>query len=131
MYVDKAAATKNGKEYTRYLLRTSKRQGKKTIKTTILNITPFGVETCEAIKFALANKDKLNELGIAASEIIAGNGTLQLTQDKPISVFHILMMNAYYQERNACATFCHRRTRRKHIIKRGIDVEKLHRCKWT
>jgi transposase len=85
MHVDKTTVTrKNGKEYTSYLLRTSTRQGKKIIKTTLLNITPFGEQTCEAIIFALKNKDKLNELGIAASDITAGNGTFQLTQDKPI-----------------------------------------------
>jgi len=70
MYVDKTTATrKNGEEYTQYLLRTSKRQGKKTIKTTLLNITQFGEQTCEAIRFALANKAKLHELGIAASDL--------------------------------------------------------------
>jgi len=84
MYVDKATVTKNGKKYTRYLLRTSKRQGKKTIKTTLLNITQFGEQTCEAIKFALANKDKLNELGFVASDLSVINEALQLTQEKPI-----------------------------------------------
>jgi len=83
MYVDKAIATKNGKKYTRYLLRTSKRQGKKTIKTTILNITQFGAETCEAIRFALANKAKLHELGIA-NDLSIINEALQMTQEKPI-----------------------------------------------
>ena len=53
MYVDKTTVTrKNGEEYTQYLLRTSKRQGKKTIKTTLLNITHYGEQTCEAIRFA-------------------------------------------------------------------------------
>ena len=40
MYVDKNTARVNGTTYTRYLLRESRRDGKKTIKTTILNITP-------------------------------------------------------------------------------------------
>ena len=85
MYVDKTTVTrKNGEEYTQYLLRTSKRQGKKTIKTTLLNITHYGVETCEAIKFALANKAKLHELGIATSDLSIINAALQLTQEKPI-----------------------------------------------
>jgi transposase len=84
MYVDKSTATKNGKKYTRYLLRTSTRKGKKTIKTTILNITPFGEQTCEAIKFALANKDKLTELGIPTNDLNTISKTLQMTQDKPI-----------------------------------------------
>ena len=64
MYVDKTTVTrKDGREYTQYLLRTSQRQGEKIIKTTHLNITPYGEQTCEAIRFALSNKDKLNELG--------------------------------------------------------------------
>ncbi|MDR2762390.1 MAG: hypothetical protein LBB88_07300 [Planctomycetaceae bacterium] len=46
----------NGKIYTQYLLCTSRREGDKTIKTTILNITRWGAETCEAIAFALKNK---------------------------------------------------------------------------
>ena len=37
MYVDKCTANAKGKTYTKYLLRVSKREGKKTIKTTILN----------------------------------------------------------------------------------------------
>ena len=45
MYVDKCTAHANGKTYTRYLLRESRREGKKTIKTTILNITPWGERT--------------------------------------------------------------------------------------
>ena len=85
MHVDKMTATrKNGKKYTRYLLRTAQRQGKKTIKTTHLNITPYGEQTCEAIRFALSNKDKLNELGIAASNLNITTEELKLTQDKPI-----------------------------------------------
>jgi len=42
MYVDKCTANTQEKTYTRYLLRESRREGKKTIKTTILNITPWG-----------------------------------------------------------------------------------------
>ena len=85
MYVDKTTVTrKNGKEYTQYLLRTSHREGKKTVKTTLLNITHFGVETCEAIKFALSNKGRLNELGIATSDLSIINEALQLAQEKPI-----------------------------------------------
>jgi len=71
--------------------------------------------------------------------IVKKNGELTLYQVSRVAavelvpchdVFHLLMMNAYYQERNALATFCHRRTKRKRTLKRGIDVEKLHRCKW-
>ena len=95
MHVDKTTVTrKNGKEYTQYLLRTSTRQGKKIIKTTHINITPFGVETCEAIKFALANKDKLVELGIATIDLNAVKERFQLTQDKPIGDVWLLQQLA-------------------------------------
>ena len=53
-------------------------------KTTLLNITHYGVETCEAIKFALSNKGRLHELGIATSDLSIINAALQLTQEKPI-----------------------------------------------
>jgi hypothetical protein len=49
MYIDKISSTHNGQVHTQYLLRTSKRDGKKIIKTTILNLTPLGKETCEAM----------------------------------------------------------------------------------
>ena len=63
MYVDKNVYTDTkGKTYARYLLRESKRQGKKTIKTTILNITDWGEQTCEALRFVLGNKKRLGEL---------------------------------------------------------------------
>ena len=59
MYVDRCTAKgTGGKTYTRYLLRESKRQGKKTIKTTILNITDWGEQTCEALRFVLGNKKR-------------------------------------------------------------------------
>ena len=63
MYVDKCTSHANGKTYTRYLLRESRREGKKTIKTTILNITPWGERNCEALRFALANQKRLGETG--------------------------------------------------------------------
>jgi hypothetical protein len=57
MYVDRIGHKQpNGKVYNQYLLRTSRHDGTKTIKTTILNITQCGAETCEAIAFALKNK---------------------------------------------------------------------------
>ena len=86
MYVDKTTVTrKNGQKYTRYLLRTSHREGKKTVKTTLLNITHFGVETCEAIKFALSNKGRLNELSIATSDL----SIIKARPEKAGSVFRL------------------------------------------
>ena len=84
MYVDKSTARANGKTYTRYLLRESKREGKKTIKTTILNITPWGEQTCEAIRFALGNQNRLRELDVAPADFRRIIDDIQLTQDKPV-----------------------------------------------
>jgi transposase len=84
MYVDKCTATQNGKTYTRYLLRESKREGKKTIKTTIFNITPWGEQTCEAIRFALSNQHRLQELNIKPRDLRDITAHLHLKQDKPI-----------------------------------------------
>jgi hypothetical protein len=63
MYVDRIRHKQpNGTIYTQYLLRTSRREGKKTIKTTILNITNWGTETCEAIAFAIKNRQSIAQL---------------------------------------------------------------------
>jgi transposase len=84
MYVDRCTAKgANGKTYTRYLLRESKREGKKTLKTTILNITPWGEKTCEAIHFALKHQKRLKELEMVADLHKIGNA-ITLTQADPI-----------------------------------------------
>ena len=84
MYVDKSTARVNGTTYTRYLLRESRRQaiieGKKTIKTTILNIPPWGEQTCEAIRFALGNQSRLRELDVAPTDFCKIVNDLRLTQ---------------------------------------------------
>jgi len=85
MYVDRCTAKgTGGKTYTRYLLRESKRQGKKTIKTTILNITPWGEKTCEAILFALKHQKRLHEVGFAMTDIRNIADDITLTQAAPI-----------------------------------------------
>jgi transposase len=83
MYVDKSTVKNKGKTYTRYLLRESKRHGSKTIKTTLLNITDWGEQTCEAIRFVLGNKKRWNELGCHAFDLSKINH-IQLKQDKPV-----------------------------------------------
>jgi hypothetical protein len=94
MYVDKCTATQKGKTYTRYLLRESKREGKKTIKTTILNITPWGEQTCEAIRFALSHQHNLQELNIKPLDIRTLTAQLHLRQDKPIGDVWLLQQLA-------------------------------------
>ena len=84
MYVDKSTATVKGKSYTRYLLRESRREGKKTIKTTILNITPWGEQTCETIRFALQHQDRLHELAVDPTDFRTIVDKIQFTQDKSV-----------------------------------------------
>jgi len=63
MYVDRIKHTNpSGKTYLHYFLRTSRREGKRTIKTTILNITPWGEEVCEAIAVALKHQHGLKDI---------------------------------------------------------------------
>lgn len=63
MYVDKCkTTTSSGKSYTRYLLRESYRQGKKVKNRTLMNLTPFGEEACEAIRLAMKHKGRLKQL---------------------------------------------------------------------
>lgn len=63
MYVDRIRhRSASGKITVQYLLRTSHREGKKTIKTTLLNITPWGEEVCEAIALALKHKSDITEI---------------------------------------------------------------------
>ena len=112
MYVDKCTAHTNGKTYTRYLLRESRREGKKTIKTTILNITPWGERTCEALRFVLANQKRLGEISIDpanridhADHIHPANrfevadlckilGDIKLTQQSPVGDVWLLHQRA-------------------------------------
>jgi len=50
MFVDKCISRQHGKVYVSYLVRESYREGKRVCKKTILNLTPLGAETCEAIR---------------------------------------------------------------------------------
>ena len=85
MYVDRCTAKGiGGKTYTRYLLRESKREGKKTIKTTILNITPWGEKTCEAVHFALKHQKRLHEFGLPPTDLRRIGENITLTQADPI-----------------------------------------------
>ena len=59
---------------------------------------------------------------------VAREAAAELTPRR--GVLHVLRVNAYYRERNALATFCHRRTKRKQIAKREIDLQTIRRCKW-
>jgi hypothetical protein len=63
MFVDRIKhRLKDGTIRTQYLLRTSKREGEKVTKTTILNITNWGSDVCEAIAIVLKNRHSLPPL---------------------------------------------------------------------
>ncbi|MCL2623363.1 MAG: hypothetical protein FWD31_06825 [Planctomycetaceae bacterium] len=72
------------------LRRESRREGKKTIKTTILNITPWG----EALRFALSNQKKLGEIGIGIVDLRKPLGNLTLTQQSPVGDVWLLHQRA-------------------------------------
>ncbi|MDR1384018.1 MAG: hypothetical protein LBJ67_09270, partial [Planctomycetaceae bacterium] len=63
MYVEKSIRIdKNGIAHTHYFLRQSRREGQKIIKTTILNITNWGEQNCEAFAALLKNKKLLSQV---------------------------------------------------------------------
>ena len=94
MYVDKCVVRTKNQSYTRYLLRESKREGKRTLKTTLLNITPWGETTCEALRFALANKDRLNEIGFDPVDFRKIADSVSLEQNLPIGAVWLLYQRA-------------------------------------
>jgi hypothetical protein len=75
----------------------------------------------------------------AVVDVVKKNGALTFYQVVRVvaeewtprrSVAHVLKVNVYYQERNVLAKFCHRRTKRKRIARRGIDLQEIYPCKW-
>ncbi|MDR1384486.1 MAG: hypothetical protein LBJ67_11690, partial [Planctomycetaceae bacterium] len=63
MYVEKSTRIdKKGIVHTYYFLRQSRREGQKVIKTTILNITNWGEQNCEAFAALLKNKKLLSQV---------------------------------------------------------------------
>lgn len=72
MYLDICNFTKDNKQYKRVLLRESYREDGKIKKKTIANLSNCTEEQIEAIKFALKNSDKIEELKqMSTSELIA------------------------------------------------------------
>ena len=62
MYVDTSTITRGNKTYTRHLLRTSYREGKKIKHKTLLNLSVCSDEEIAAIKLALKHKAQLTAL---------------------------------------------------------------------
>ena len=65
MHIDSSSVTRNGKTYTRHLLRNSYRQDGKVKHDTIANLSSCSAEEIAAIKLALKNKKQLSVLETA------------------------------------------------------------------
>ncbi len=63
MHIDSATSQRNGKTYTRHLLRTSYREGGKVKKRTIANLSHCSDAEINAIRLALQHKNDLATLG--------------------------------------------------------------------
>lgn len=63
MYIDSSTIKKNGKSYTRHLLRTSFREKGKVKHKTVANLSSCSVDEIEAIKLALKHKSDLSSIG--------------------------------------------------------------------
>ena len=64
MYVDTSSLRRNGKTYTRHLLRESYRENGKVKHRTISNLGRCSPEEIKAIKLALRHKHDLSKLGV-------------------------------------------------------------------
>ena len=69
MYVDISTLRRNGKTYTRYLLRESFREDGKVKHRTIANLSHCSQEEIEAIRLALRHKNNLANLGVPKKDI--------------------------------------------------------------
>lgn len=69
MYVDSCTITRNGKKYTRHLLRESYREAGKVKKRTLANISDCSKEDIELIRIALRHKKDVASLA-GGSDII-------------------------------------------------------------
>lgn len=69
MYIDISTRKKNGKTYTRALIRESYREGWEVKKRTIANISNCPREEIEAIRLALKYKNNLSELVTVSEEM--------------------------------------------------------------
>lgn len=69
MYVDVSSVYRNGKTYTRYLLRESYREGGQVKHRTLANLSHCTPAEVEAIRLALQHKEALAELGTLESSM--------------------------------------------------------------
>jgi transposase len=74
MFVDSCTYKANGKTYTRHLLRESFREGGKVRHRTLANLSSASNEEIQAIKLALKNKHRLEQLGNVDQDIEVQQG---------------------------------------------------------
>ena len=74
MYVDISTIQRNGKSYTRYLLRQSYREAGKVKHRTLANLSTCSREELEAISLALRHQHNLTPLGAAQDQLSLHQG---------------------------------------------------------
>jgi len=74
MYVDISTLRRNGKSYTRYLLRQSYREAGKVKHRTLANLSACSREAIDAMCLALRHKHDLTPLGVAQDQISLHQG---------------------------------------------------------
>lgn len=74
MYVDISTIQRNGKSYTRYLLRQSYREAGKVKHRTLANLSTCSREELEAISLALRHQHNLTPLGAAQDQLSLHHG---------------------------------------------------------
>jgi transposase len=83
MHIDISVVKARGKVYKRILLRTSYREGKAVKHKTIANLTGQSEETIEAIRFALKNKEEIQNL-------LLQNSAQNLVQGMAVGAVYVL-----------------------------------------
>ena len=74
MYVDISKIKRNGKTYTRYLLRESYRSAGKVLHRTIANLSNCSEAEIQAIRLALRHKEELENLGTLKDSVTLKQG---------------------------------------------------------
>lgn len=69
MYIDSSSVSRNGKTYTRHLLRESYREEGKVKHRTFANLSHCSSEEIEAMRLALRHKGNLSLLGVSEESI--------------------------------------------------------------
>ena len=72
--MDTSTITRNGKRYTRYLLRESYREQGQVKHRTLANVSPCALEEIEAIRWALRHKHDLPPLDAAHDHLVLRQG---------------------------------------------------------